>query len=235
MSTEALAEFDGELLDGLYFCSRVYALFESIRKSPGGISRLRRRSTKVEKRLLEELFPIAKYIQASYRPGRYIAVRWVDGSQQYDAEIVQEGDYVCENYFPKDAYLEVTCAVHPKEHLSRELLDNKGSAFGLEGIRRLQNGDIESVPVSYSGNEFVVKYSRILLNELSKKAAKSYPANTSLIVQATLNMPYYSNEWQQLVELVQAQLPKSLFREIFIYDPTNHYSHTFYPRSVSDA
>ena len=83
--------------------------------------------------MLEELLPIAKYVQANYRPGRYISVRWMDGSQPFDAQIEQRGAYVSENHYPSVGHLEVTCAMHPNEYLSRELLDTKGSAFGLEG------------------------------------------------------------------------------------------------------
>jgi hypothetical protein len=66
MNCPALAEFDDTFLDGLYFCNRTYALFETIRGRPDGVSRLRRKPSKLEKKLLEELLPIAKYVQASY-------------------------------------------------------------------------------------------------------------------------------------------------------------------------
>jgi hypothetical protein len=81
MPITPLDEFDGKLLDGLEFCSKVYALFESIRHADDGPSRLRMRPSRLEKKLLEELLPICKYVQASYRLGRYISVCWVDGSQ----------------------------------------------------------------------------------------------------------------------------------------------------------
>ena len=93
MSNNPLAQFDGVLLDGLEFCSRVYAHYESVRNADDGPSRLRMRPSRLEKKLLEELLPICKYVQASYRPGRYISVRWVDGDQPYDAELLQRGAY----------------------------------------------------------------------------------------------------------------------------------------------
>lgn len=146
---DPLLQFDGTLLDGLEFCSKVYALFEEIRCSDNGLSRLRMRPSLVEKRLLDELLPICRYVQVSYRPGRYISVRWINGSQPFDAELVQRGAYVSENFYPALSHLEVTCAMHPNEYLSRELLETKGGGFGLNGIKRLKNGDIESVPVGY--------------------------------------------------------------------------------------
>src|SRR5450759_2543006 len=109
MATSDLGEFDGKLIDGLEFCANVYALFEAIRNSPDGSSRLRMRPSRLEKKLLEELLPICRYVQASVRPGRYISIRWVDGDQQFDAEIHQRGAYVTQAYYPANAFLEVTC------------------------------------------------------------------------------------------------------------------------------
>jgi hypothetical protein len=230
MATSPLAEFDGQLLDGLVFCSKVYALFESIRERPDGASRFRRRPSKLEKKLLEELLPIAKYVQTNYRPGRYISVCWVDGNQSFDAQIEQRGAYVSHNCYPATGYLEVTCAMHPKEHLSRELLDTRGSAFGLEGIRRLKNRTIESVPVSYTNRNFVEKFAEILRGRIVAKAAVQYPENTTLVVECTLNMPYLPDEWRDLMSRLRLSLPASKFREIYIYDTISQYSQALFPR-----
>ncbi len=78
---DSLSEFDGQLLDGLDFCRRVYSLFDLIRSAPNGIERIRLKSCPVEKKLMGELLPICRYIQTYYRLGRYISVRWVDGNQ----------------------------------------------------------------------------------------------------------------------------------------------------------
>ena len=87
MTSSSLSELDGVLFDGLQFCSKVYILFEQVRQAEDGPSRLRLRATGVEKKLIEELLPICKYVQAKYRAGRYISVRWINGSQQFDAEV----------------------------------------------------------------------------------------------------------------------------------------------------
>lgn len=231
MSITALTDFDGNLLDGLEFCSRVYALYESVRSAVDGPSRMRLRPSRLEKKLLEELLPICKYVQASYRPGRYISIRWVDGNQKYDAEVLQRGAYVSENYYPAESYLEVTCTMHPNEHLSRELLEKKGGAFGLEGIRRLKSGEIESVPVGYSNREFIDSYSSLLLKQIGKKAKNLYPKNTTLIVQCTLNTLYMPDEWDALLGIVRPALAALPFREVYLYDAVCQYSHSFYPRT----
>lgn len=231
MKASPLAQFDGKFLDGLEFCSKVYALFESIRAADDGPSRLRQRPTSLEKKLLEELLPICKYLQASYRPGRYISVCWVDGNQKYDAEVLQRGAYVTHAYYPAKGFLEVTCTMHPNEYLSRELLDTKGSVFGLEGIRRLKSREIESVPVGYTNKEFIESYSNLVRAQIAKKAEMPYPADTTLIVQCTLNTVYMPDEWEALISRVRTELPKSVFREIYLYDTVCQYSHTLYPRN----
>lgn len=230
MESTPLAQFDGVLLDGLDFCAKVYSLFESIRSTSDGPSRMRRRPTRVEKRLLDELLPICTYVQASYRPGRYMSVRWIDGNQQCDAELQQRGAYVTENYYPAESFLEVTCTMHPKEYLSRELLDTKGGAFGVEGIRRLKDGNIESVPVSYKNRDFVDSYAKLLRARISTKAKQPYPANTTLIVQCTLNMPYTPDEWAHLLACVEPSITAAPFREIYLYDTLGHHSASLHPR-----
>lgn len=231
MPTKPLTDLNGQLLDGLEFCSRVYTLFESVREADGGRSHLRMRSSHLAKRLIEELLPIRQYVQASYRLGRYISVRWVDGSQQYDAEIRQRGAYVSPNYYPAKGYLEVVCAMHPNDYLMRERLDKEGGAFGLEGLRRLPDRRIESIPVGHEGDEFINSYSRIVLAQIAKKAEKPYPKHTTLIVNCNLNSTYMADEWSALIARVKANLPENSFREIYLYDEVGQYSHRFHPTS----
>src|SRR5580693_3564293 len=131
-----LSTFDGRLLDGLNFCRGVYELFNQTRASPDGIAKLRLRPTKLEKRLIEELIPIARYVQARYREGRRIKVRWLSGSQPYDATLSNSGAFVEKGLTPRKMLVEVTTSVHPAEHLVRELLHLQGHSFGVKGISR---------------------------------------------------------------------------------------------------
>jgi hypothetical protein len=230
MSSYPLHEFNSIELDGLDFCSRVYRLFESIRSAIGGESRLRLRPTDVEKKLLEELLPICRYVQASYGPGRYISVRWIDGSQGFDAEIRQHGMYVELGYQPAVGFLEVTCTMHPKDYLLRELLDSKGIAFGPDGLRRVKGRDIESVPVTYANRHFVEAFARTISSQIEKKSRIVYPDETTLIVQCTLDRPYMPDEWDELMALVTASLPPNGFREIYLFDTVCHYSKSVFPQ-----
>lgn len=219
-----LDSFDDRLLDGLQFCSLAYKLFEQVRADPDGVSRLRMRVTDVEKKLLEEILPICKYIQTKYRAGRYISVRWKSGSQQHDAEIVQEGSYIDEGYYPSRSYLEVTCATHPNDYLSRELLDKQGFAFGADGLKRHKDRSIESTPVVHTNQDFVERFAKRLLARILDKASKPYPENTSLIVSCSLDTLYMPDDWDCLHKLIVQSRPKHQFKEIYVYDITCEYS-----------
>ena len=83
-----LSKFDNRLMNGLLFCKRTYDLFHKIRNSPNGIQRLRLRKGRLEKKLIEELIPISRYIQARYQQGRQLKIRWLDGGQNYDAKML---------------------------------------------------------------------------------------------------------------------------------------------------
>lgn len=60
-----LATFDGHLLDGLSFCRQVNDLVDDIRKAPDGSRDCD--SGGAWKKLIEDLIPIARYVQARYR------------------------------------------------------------------------------------------------------------------------------------------------------------------------
>lgn len=228
---DELSNFDSKNLDGLDFCAKVYTLFEDIRNRPNGISNLRLKSTRLEKKIIEELLPICKYIQSKYRAGRYITVCWVDGNQNYDASVSEKGYYIEQGNYPEHSYLEVTCAMHPNEFLGRELLEKEGFTYGYNGLKRNKDNSIESLPVSYTGLSFVKEDSEYILNSIKKKCRykNTYPDKTTLVVQAFLSTIYSIDEWKKLVEYVQESLPPSLFKEIFIYELTQDYSHSFFP------
>lgn len=218
-----LEQLNGKMIDGLEFCAKVYSIFEQIRKSPDGIERLRMRTSVVEKKLLEELMPICSYIQAKYRAGRYISVCWVDGSQQFDAEIVKVGAYVESCGLPESGFLEVTCVMHPNEYLIRELINTKGFAFGLEGIeRKNKSREIESTPISYTNREFIPIFSHLVIKQLEKKNAINYPPETVLIVQCTLNNIYFSDEWDTLIMEIRSHKIAHQFKEIFLFDEASN-------------
>lgn len=220
----ALDRFDDQLIDGLQFCSLAYELFEQVRGETNGASRLRMRASEVEKKLLEEILPICKYVQARYRTGRYISVRWKSGSQQHDAELIQIGTYIDKGFYPNQAYLEVTCANHQNDYLSRELLDKQGFAFNADGLKRQKDRSIESVPVAHTNQDFVERFSEKLLNRILSKANIPYPENTSLIVSCSPDRLYTPDDWELLRKLVEQSRLVHQFNEVYVYDITCEYS-----------
>jgi hypothetical protein len=71
-----------------------YDVHDQLIATKEGIEQVRLCSTKLAKRLTEELLPIAEYIQARYRAGYRCRVRWLSGSQSYDAVLQHSGDGV---------------------------------------------------------------------------------------------------------------------------------------------
>jgi hypothetical protein len=223
MQNTLLQPLDNQSLDGLKFCSLVYEIFEKVRETPAGIEAIRMRRGKCKK-LVEELLPICKYMQAKYRPGRYISVKWRDGSQTYDAELRSTGAYVTHGHYPESSFLEVTCVVHPNDYLAREHLNAGGAVFGLVGLARAKDRTVISIPHAHVGEIFIDDYADLVLAELAKKAIKPYPDGTALVMQCCLNRLYIPSDWAKLESTLRARIPQHPFTELFLYDPISEYS-----------
>lgn len=153
----------------------------------------------------------------------------MDGSQSYDAEVFQHLALEDVGYHPEQCYLVVTTSVHQKEHRIREVLQKTGVAFGPDGASRSESGEAVSELISYSNRSFIPKDAAFVLNQLSKKASKSYPANTTLIILCKHHFHYTKEEWDALMKLVFDQIAQNSFREIFVTDSTSFYQHIVYP------
>ena len=223
-----LSTFDGKLLDGLNFCRKVYQFFDQVRAAPDGPSRIRLRPTRTEKRLLEELIPIAWYVQGRYRAGRRIKVRWFSGSQPFDAVLLSSGVLVEHGMFPRKLLVEVTLSVHPNEYLVRKLVDEQGRAFGVKGTARdKKSGTIISKPHVYKNNERVMDLKGQILQCLQKKSAKQYPPGTVLIVDCVAGL-LDQTEWDDAVEEVKKAKLHGAFREVFLCELVMSRSATLY-------
>jgi hypothetical protein len=224
-----LSTFDGLLLNGLDFCQKVYDLFDQVRAGPDGVARLRLRSTKLEKRLIEELLPIAGYVQARYRVGRRIKVRWFSGSQPYDAILWSSGGLVEYRVAPRRLFVEVTMSVHPNEHLSRRLLHERGGSFGVKGISRDKNtGNIISEPHVHTSDGLVADLAEQILGRLKSKSAKGYSQGTVLIVNCVTDGLILESEWNAAIERVKKAQAHLAFREVFLIAPVMSYTATLY-------
>lgn len=213
-----LSTFDNQLLEGFDFCRGVYNLFEEVKKSPAGVEKLRLRKTKVEKRLIEELFPIARYVQARYQVGRRIKVRWKSGSQPYDAVLWSCGDLVRLGFVPKRVCVEVTMAGRLHEHhLANQLIHDGGVSFGVRRIRRdSKTRTIVSNAVAYDGHKIIIDLSEQILAALRKKAAKNYPPKTVLVINCQTDGLVLSNEWEKAIQMARTGATSHGFFEVFV-------------------
>ena len=224
-----LSTFDGKLLDGLDFCRKVYDLFDQVREGPDGIVKLRLRPTKNEKRLIEELIPIARYVQARYREGRRIKVRWLSGSQPYDAILYSSGGLVEHGMAPRKVLVEVTTSVHQNEYLARQLLHERGGSFGVKGISKdKKTGAIVSKPYVHTNNELATDLAGQILQCLKSKSNKHYPPGTVLIVNCVPNSLILDVEWNDAIERVTKAQVHLAFREVFLLETVMSYSTTLY-------
>jgi hypothetical protein len=229
-----LSTFDGSLLDGLNFCRRVYDLFNQTRASPDGIAKLRLRPSKNEKRLIEELIPIARYVQARYREGRRIKVRWLSGSQPYDAILLSSGVFVEKGINPRRVTVEVTTAVHQNDYLVRERLHKQGHAFGVKGVsRNKKTGTIDSEPYVVTNGEREADLATLIIDRIKSKGAKGYDPETVLIVYCVPNGITLEDEWVEAVKLVTQADVHHDFREVFLIETSvASYSATLYGDSA---
>lgn len=220
---------DDHLLDGLEFCDKVYDLFDQVNREPDGKSRLRLRQSKTDKRLVEELLPLARYIQARYQAGRRIKVRWLSGSQKYDAVLWSSGSLVEHDGAPRRIFVEVTTSVHSNDYLARRLLDQRGGSFGVKGIHRdRKSGIIVSKPYVFSGGENAKDLAEQVLERLSAKARKAYPSATVLIVNCIPNCLILEDEWRDAVDQIRRARPSIPFREVFLLDMVMSHTTTLY-------
>lgn len=206
-------------LDGLDFARIAFRLFDEVYQLPDDGKTLRERRGDIG-RLVEEVLPIARYVLTHYGAGQYLRVRWMRGSQSFDAKVEAHGGRVDHRAWPAQGTLEVTTALHPNEHLMRELLNTEGGGFGLDGLSRIKGPggtkSVASVPTSYANLSFIDTMAGIVVSAIRAKMAKTYPADTTLIVNIELNTVYLPNEWERLLHLVREERLEHGFRHVFL-------------------
>jgi hypothetical protein len=224
-----LSTFDGRLLDGLDFCRKVYDLFDHVRRSPDGIAKLRLRPTKTEKRLLEELITIARYVQVRYSAGRRIKVRWLGGSQPYDAILWSSGSLVEHGEAPRKVFVDVTTSVHENEHLARRLLHEWGGSFGVKGISQDKNtGEIVSKPYVHTNDGLATDLAGQIVKCLKNKSGKNYPPGAVLLVNCVANSLIFDSEWSDAVVRATKVRAHLAFQEVFLLETVMSHSATLY-------
>ena len=187
--------------------------------------------------MIEELIPLSRYVQARYREGRRIKVRWLSGSQPYDAILLLSGVFVEKGYTPKKLVIEVTTSVHKNEHLARELLHKQGHAFGVKGISRdKKSRAIVSTPHVTTNDERETDLATQIIDRIESKSKKGYTPETVLVVYCVLNGVTLQDEWGDAVKRVAQADVHHAFKEVFLIDTGSaSYSATLYgdPKRVS--
>lgn len=224
-----LAALDNKLLDGLRFCMKVYDLLDQIRSEPDGLGKIRLLASKREKRLLEELLPIAQYIQARYRTGNRLKIRWLSCSQPYDAIIWTPLPMVRHGGVPRKIFVEVTTSTHPYNHLARKQLHQTGGSFGPKGISidKKTRAPV-SAPYVYSGGEHISDLALQIIGRLTAKVQKHYPAHTVLIINCETDSLILADEWKAAIEQAERLDIHKSFREVFLIDPKGHHTATLW-------
>ncbi len=228
-----LLTFDGKLLDGLRFCRKVYDLIEQVKSDPGGVAKLRIRSQKLEKRLIEELIPLARYVQARYQEGRRIKVRWLAGSQNHDAVLLSSGEKVKHRVVPKELLVEVTTSYSDNDHLARRQLHEEGMTWGPKSISQdKKTGKTVSKPYVFTNDERALDLAEQILKRIKDKAGKGYPPGTVLIVNCFPSGVLLDDEWDKAMTLVRDAGLHDAFREVFLIELVRSNSATLYGKKA---
>ena len=214
-----LGSFHDTVLDGLEFCSKVYDFIDQIKAGPGGLDKWRLRLDRPEKKIHDELLPIARYIQYIYGPGNRVKIRWLDGSQQFDAILYPPSLIVENTNVPSEICLEVTTIVHPYAHFSRQMLVEQGGTFGAKSIRiNRATGTPDSEPHVNVNDEASVYLSEKTVERITAKAEKQYPRDTVLIVGCEVDELLTDEEWAKAVSMVATANVHGGFRGVFLFE-----------------
>ena len=219
MNPITLDSFHNKWLVGFSFCQKAYKLFNQIKSETNGLERLRIRQSELERDLIQEILPLAKFVQIKTRPGNELKIKWMNGDQQFDAYFIQSGSCVDNGFSIPKGHLEVTGVYHPNHYLAKELLKSGEAFFGYDGLMRdKKTKSIHSTPIVRKGLEFVENMATLALDQIKKKSEIPYPDNTILIIECNLNIYYYEHEWYHFLCKVRENMPLHSFKEILLYD-----------------
>ena len=145
---------------------------------------------------------------------------------------MRSGVFVDRGLVPKRQYVEVTMAVHEKEHVLRRILDEEGHAFSVKGIYFDKHTKKPvSQPYVYTKSEAENDLASKILERIMAKSQIRYPGETVLLIQCVTDTLFHQYNWDYMIEQVKKADIDYRFREIFISDSNCRYSATIYPRA----
>jgi len=203
-------------MDGLEFCKVAFEILEEMKAESEGVKRLRANKTPSAKKLMEEVLPLANFIQDQYTAGRHLRVTWFGRDQPGDALIRVEGSNAEHDHLPREQTVEVTCVRHESLHLAYENLNTQGWSDAPEALAR-QKGKIVANPEARSKYEAICDLARRVVCRIVEKAAKKYPSDTTLVVECHVTTILSRDEWVEVCRLVEGSLPAYPFIRILVY------------------
>jgi hypothetical protein len=205
------------------FSKRALNAFESLRNSPGGISKMRmRRRGEFARKLVEEILPISVFLRCFERPGLNLYCQYFSGYQSFDGKIYCQGLLV-ERKFLKDEYLvEVSIACHEKDYLKRKCLEGGFPCFSASGMKELKNGTVISEPVVNTPADFISEHINFIKSRIEKKGEKNYPNNTFLIIPIFPDTVLMRDDWIEIRNKLESTEEIAKFCSVFVYDKMSY-------------
>jgi hypothetical protein len=134
------------------------------------------------KQLMEEAYPLAIFGYRKYGNTDQILMRSVIGSQSYDAVIIDLSSKPA-----SQSYIEITQSHEGEsDYLRRRVLQKQGIVFMHSPVTKTgtkKTGRQVSIPAkAVTPDEVAEKELGKIVDAAKRKAAKDYPANTSLVI-----------------------------------------------------
>lgn len=212
---------DGKVFDGLVFAGiSIKGIEKIILADSNARYRLNRKGN--YKRILEEIFPITRYILSKYSLAMQMKVEWKNGNQPYDAIIYCRGQRVNDGIINNKSYLEVTTIQHKNDYLVREELLEKGISNGpIEICRDPKTKEVISEITVQNGYDWIDELIEVLIDGYRKKEAKKYASNTILIIACYPMQPFAQDEWEHFIKNIKSRIFPSTFEIVYIYESYN--------------
>jgi hypothetical protein len=204
-----LSVFDGKLMNGLDFCRKVYDLVNDIRKSPNDIDPLGLRNGPELKKIVEKLIPLSKYIQGCYGPNQLLKVRWINGRDGHDAQVLSSGAFVDKRLSPRRRWIEITAIVHEHNPHLRLPRSKRQLRYGGEAEANL---------------------AQKILEQVQTRGAIKHPRHTVLVIECFLSNLFLQDQWERTIAIVRERCKRPGFSEIFVCDSNLGFSATIHGR-----
>jgi hypothetical protein len=186
-----LAIFDDKLMNGLDFCEKVYDLVENITNSPNGIEALQSQNSSELKKLVEKLIPLSKYIQGCYGPNRRLKVRWIDGRDGYNAQVLSSGAFLDKRASPRRHWIEITNVVQESNPHLPLPPSKRPLMFEVKGIsvdRTTQK--MTSRPYRYGSDKAEADLAKKILEQIEARGALKHQPLDILVISNIIRDGY---------------------------------------------